>query len=146
MHHDGVVVGGVGDDRFVMNKEYRANAVGHFWIVNHAHREQDVARGEWLTVEPFHVMAEMKGYRLVVGRNLPFLSKPRFWQGRNRIQPGKTLEQIAGELSRGRVGDQNRIEGAGVAGTCDVEDLTRRVIVRGPTKPASGKQRVRFGD
>src|SRR5258708_37406789 len=104
MHDDGVVVGRLGGDAFMVNREYRTKTIGYFWIVDNVEREQHIVRSHGLTVKPFHVMSEMKRNRLAVGRDLPFLGQPRFRQGSDRVNPDEAFEQIAGELDRARVG------------------------------------------
>ena len=143
MHDDGVVVGRLGNDALVVDGDSGADAVGHLGIVDDVQREQHVASGERLAVKPFHVVAEMKRNRLAVGRDVPFFGQARFGQGGDGIDPDEALEQVAGERARGRVGDQNRVEGARIAGHRGVQDLTGRVIAFRAANAASGKNRER---
>ena len=87
MHHDGVVVGRLGGDPLVVDRNRGTDAVRHLRIVDHVEREQHVVRGEGLAVKPFHVVAEMKRDRLAVGRDVPFLGQSRLRQRGDGIEP-----------------------------------------------------------
>ena len=143
VHDDGVIVGRLGCDALMVDSDRGTDAVRHFRIVDDVEREQDVVRCHRLPVKPFRVVTEMKRDRLVVGRDVPFLGQPGLRQRRDGVDAEQALEQIAGELARGRVGDQNRIEGARIAGDGGVQDLILRVIAVGPADVASGENRER---
>ena len=143
MHDDGVVVGRLGGDALVVDCYSGPDAVGHFGIVDNVEREQHVVGGKGLAVEPFHVVPQVKRNRLVVGGDLPFLGQSRLRQRRDGIYPQQAVEQIAGELAGGRIGDQDRIKGARIAGYRAVENLIFFVIGARPVHVASAKNRER---
>ena len=143
MHDDRVVVGRLRRDTLVVESDRGPDAVGHLGIVDYVEREQNVARGDGLAVKPFRVAAEMKRNRLAVGRDVPFFGQPRLRQCSDGVHPDEAVEQVARERARSRVGDQNRIEGARIAGHGAVEDLIFFMIGAGPVDAASGENRQR---
>ncbi len=137
MHHDRVIVRGRGDQRLAVDKQAGARAVGDLRIVDYFHREQDVTRGQRLSVEPSHIVAQMKRDRFLVGRDFPFFGQARLRQGGHRVDADETVEDVAQQLSGDRVGDQNRIESLRVATGGGVQNLLARVVVGWPPDLAS---------
>src|ERR1700722_16402459 len=143
MHHDGVIVGRLGGDALMVDRNRGPNTVRHLRIVDDVEREQNVVRSEGLAAKPFHVVSKMKRDRLAVGPDVPFLGQTRLGQSGDWIKPQQALEQLTCERARAGIGDQNWIEGARIAANNGVENLTLCVVVPGATDAASRKNRER---
>ena len=139
-HPHRVIIQGLDLQRLAVNGEAGLFDIGHARVIDHAHRKGDVARREWLSVEPFHPVAQMENDRLAAIAQLPALGETRLGQGRDRIDPDQPFKKIANHLTRGRVGDQDRIEGARVADRRLVENLLALVLVRRLLHAASDRR------
>ena len=115
VHHYGVIVGGLGLDALLVDRDRRSNAIGHLRVVNDIQREQYIVRRHRLTIEPFHIVTKMERDRLTVCCDVPTFGQAPFRQSRDRIELEQRLEQVRGERARRGVSDQNRIKGAGIA-------------------------------